>query len=76
MYKFRHGIVFVNCVYYFVQLVEEDRWYHFDDAHVTPVSEGDIRTAAAYLLFYRRVKTNSMPNGPEGESSNNVHEEF
>ncbi|XP_024994981.1 ubiquitin carboxyl-terminal hydrolase 9-like isoform X1 [Cynara cardunculus var. scolymus] len=60
----------------YAKLVEEDRWYHFDDAHVTPVSEGDIRTAAAYLLFYQRVKTNSVPtNGPVGESSK-VHEEF
>ncbi|KAJ9549733.1 hypothetical protein OSB04_022276 [Centaurea solstitialis] len=60
----------------YAKLVEEDRWYHFDDSHVTPVSEGDIRTAAAYLLFYRRVKTKSVPNGPVGESSNNVQEEF
>ncbi|KAL4578641.1 hypothetical protein LXL04_014768 [Taraxacum kok-saghyz] len=40
----------------YAKLVEEDRWYHFDDAHVTPVSESDIRTSAAYLLFYQRVK--------------------
>lgn len=58
----------------YAKLVEEDTWYHFDDAHVTPVSEGDIRTSAAYLLFYQRVKTNT-PNGSEGESSK-VHEEF
>ncbi|XP_076903003.1 ubiquitin carboxyl-terminal hydrolase 9-like [Bidens hawaiensis] len=56
----------------YAKLVEEDRWYHFDDAHVTPVSEGDIRTSAAYLLFYQRVKTN---NTPMGESSG-VNEDF
>lgn len=58
----------------YAKLVEEDRWYHFDDAHVTPVSEGDIRTSAAYLLFYQRVKT--KPNGTNGESSHQVHEDF
>nr|XP_043638902.1 ubiquitin carboxyl-terminal hydrolase 9-like [Erigeron canadensis] len=52
----------------YAKLIEEDRWYHFDDSHVTPVSEGDIRTSAAYLLFYQRVKT-TKPNGPVGESS-------
>ncbi|KAI7733857.1 hypothetical protein M8C21_028642 [Ambrosia artemisiifolia] len=55
----------------YAKLVEEDRWYHFDDAHVTPVSEGDIRTSAAYLLFYQRVNTSK----PMGESSG-VHEDL
>lgn len=41
----------------FVQLIDENRWYHFDDSHVSPVSEGDIKTSAAYVLFYRRVKS-------------------
>ncbi|KAL8200955.1 hypothetical protein R6Q57_012294 [Mikania cordata] len=58
----------------YAKLVEEDRWYHFDDSHVTPVSEGDIRTSAAYLLFYQRVKT-SKPNTTMGESSG-VHDDF
>ncbi|KAK9076616.1 hypothetical protein SSX86_004950 [Deinandra increscens subsp. villosa] len=58
----------------YAKLVEEDRWYHFDDSHVTPVSEGDILTSAAYLLFYQRVKT-SKPNEPIGESSE-VYEDF
>ncbi|KAL8207878.1 hypothetical protein R6Q57_007290 [Mikania cordata] len=44
----------------YAKLVEEDRWYHFNDSHVTPVSEGDIVTSAAYLLFYQRVKTNEL----------------
>lgn len=53
---------------------EEDRWYHFDDAHVTPVSESDIRTSAAYLLFYQRVKTKPNGNGSVSmaESSRNI----
>ncbi|KAK4795653.1 hypothetical protein SAY86_027979 [Trapa natans] len=40
----------------YAKLVDENRWYHFDDSHVSPVSETDIRTTAAYLLFYQRVK--------------------
>ncbi|PWA90113.1 peptidase C19, ubiquitin carboxyl-terminal hydrolase [Artemisia annua] len=57
----------------YAKLVEEDRWYHFDDSHVTPVSEGDIRTSAAYLLFYQRVKT--KPDESMGESSK-VNDDF
>lgn len=41
----------------YAKLIEENRWYHFDDSHVSPVNEGDIKTAAAYVLFYRRVGT-------------------
>ncbi|KZV30566.1 Ubiquitin carboxyl-terminal hydrolase [Dorcoceras hygrometricum] len=33
-----------------------DRWYDFDDSHVSPISEGKIKTSAAYVLFYRRVE--------------------
>ncbi|KAI3710591.1 hypothetical protein L2E82_40375 [Cichorium intybus] len=58
----------------YAKLVEEDRWYHFDDAHVTPVSEGDIRTSAAYLLFYQRVK--SKVNGTTVGESSQGHEDF
>ncbi|XP_051113373.1 ubiquitin carboxyl-terminal hydrolase 8 [Andrographis paniculata] len=32
-----------------------DRWYDFDDSHVSPISEDKIKTSAAYVLFYRRV---------------------
>lgn len=39
-----------------LQLIEEDTWYHFDDSHVSPINEADIKTSAAYVLFYRRVK--------------------
>jgi ubiquitin carboxyl-terminal hydrolase 4/11/15 len=47
-----------------LQLVEEDNWYHFDDSHVSSVKEDDIRTSAAYLLFYRRVGGSStVANG-------------
>ncbi|XP_073066317.1 ubiquitin carboxyl-terminal hydrolase 8-like [Primulina eburnea] len=33
-----------------------DRWYDFDDSHVSSISEAKIKTSAAYVLFYRRVE--------------------
>ncbi|KAL1544548.1 Ubiquitin carboxyl-terminal hydrolase 8 [Salvia divinorum] len=33
-----------------------DRWYDFDDSHVSVISEEKIKTSAAYVLFYRRVE--------------------
>lgn len=39
-----------------MQLIDENRWYHFDDSHVSQVDESEIKTAAAYVLFYKRVK--------------------
>ncbi|XP_022958477.1 ubiquitin carboxyl-terminal hydrolase 9-like isoform X2 [Cucurbita moschata] len=38
------------------KLIDEKRWYHFDDSHVSPVDEEEIKTSAAYLLFYQRVE--------------------
>ncbi|CAK9170339.1 unnamed protein product [Ilex paraguariensis] len=49
----------------YAKLIDDNRWYHFDDAHVSPVSEAEIETSAAYVLFYRRV--NCQPNGAVGE---------
>ncbi|XP_042504881.1 ubiquitin carboxyl-terminal hydrolase 9-like [Macadamia integrifolia] len=49
----------------YAKLIDEDRWYHFDDSHVSPVNEDDIRTSAAYVLFYQRVKPKM---GAEGSS--------
>lgn len=46
-----HTLLFI-----LLQLVDENRWYHFDDGHVSLVSDTEISTAAAYLLFYQRVK--------------------
>ncbi|KAM7528247.1 hypothetical protein LguiB_031657 [Lonicera macranthoides] len=37
-----------------------DRWYDFDDSHVSPISEDKIKTSAAYVLFYRRVKEDNV----------------
>ncbi|OEL16929.1 Ubiquitin carboxyl-terminal hydrolase 9 [Dichanthelium oligosanthes] len=48
----------------YAKLVEEDNWYHFDDGHVSSVNEDEIRTSAAYVLFYRRVGCSStVANG-------------
>ncbi|EEF43462.1 ubiquitin carboxyl-terminal hydrolase 9 [Ricinus communis] len=41
----------------FAKLMDESRWYNFDDSRVSPVNEADIKTSAAYVLFYRRVGT-------------------
>uniref|UniRef100_A0A0A9CRM7 UBP10 n=1 Tax=Arundo donax TaxID=35708 RepID=A0A0A9CRM7_ARUDO len=43
----------------YAKLVEEDNWYHFDDSHVSSVNEDEIRTSAAYVLFYRCVRDSS-----------------
>ncbi|GER41821.1 ubiquitin carboxyl-terminal hydrolase [Striga asiatica] len=32
-----------------------DRWYEFDDGRVNPVTEEQIKTQAAYVLFYKRI---------------------
>ncbi|XP_073109588.1 ubiquitin carboxyl-terminal hydrolase 8 isoform X3 [Elaeis guineensis] len=37
----------------------EEMWYDFDDRHVLPVSEDNVRSSAAYVLFYRRIQPNN-----------------
>ncbi|XP_057545260.1 ubiquitin carboxyl-terminal hydrolase 5 [Amaranthus tricolor] len=39
-----------------IKLLDENRWYSFDDNHISSVSEEDVKTNAAYVLFYRRKK--------------------
>ncbi|CAI5971344.1 unnamed protein product [Closterium sp. NIES-65] len=39
----------------YVQLGNERQWHTFDDSFVSPASESQIETPAAYVLFYRRV---------------------
>lgn len=50
-----------------LQLIDENRWYDFDDSRVSPVGDSDIKTSAAYLLFYQRVK--GEPRAGAGETS-------
>ncbi|KAL2950880.1 hypothetical protein AAZX31_19G015100 [Glycine max] len=33
-----------------------DKWYDFDDSRVESISEDMIKTPAAYVLFYRKIK--------------------
>ncbi|KAM5550559.1 ubiquitin carboxyl-terminal hydrolase 5 [Rosa sericea] len=40
-----------------IKLLDENRWYSFDDSHISPINEEDVKSAAAYVLFYRRVKS-------------------
>lgn len=49
-----------------MQLIDDNKWYHFDDSHVSPVSEAEIKSSAAYVLFYQRVGSKSQM---EGETS-------
>lgn len=51
-----------------MQLIDEHRWYHFDDSHVSAVDEGEIKTSAAYVLFYQRVRA-AAPKIATGEPS-------
>lgn len=47
-----------------IKLLDENRWYNFDDSHISPINEDDVKSAAAYVLFYRRVKSDvSNSNG-------------
>ncbi|XP_019428321.1 PREDICTED: ubiquitin carboxyl-terminal hydrolase 9-like isoform X2 [Lupinus angustifolius] len=48
----------------YAKLVDDNKWYHFDDGHVSPVTEADIKSSAAYVLFYQRRSKQEM----EGES--------
>ncbi|KAK9699246.1 hypothetical protein RND81_08G162500 [Saponaria officinalis] len=34
------------------------RWYEFNDSLVEPVRDEDVKTSAAYVLFYRRISDN------------------
>lgn len=56
-----------------MQLLDENRWYNFDDTHISPINEEDVKSAAAYVLFYRRVKTSDAINngGKSGSGHNN-----
>ncbi|CAH9074163.1 unnamed protein product [Cuscuta epithymum] len=42
-----------------IKLLDENRWYNFDDSHISPINEEDVKSSAAYVLFYRRVKADA-----------------
>ncbi|WOL11391.1 ubiquitin carboxyl-terminal hydrolase 5-like [Canna indica] len=39
-----------------IKLLDENKWYNFDDSHISPINEDDVKSAAAYVLFYRRTR--------------------
>ncbi|KAK4839305.1 hypothetical protein QYF36_020867 [Acer negundo] len=43
----------------YIKLLDENRWYNFDDSHISPINEEEVKSAAAYVLFYRRVKSDA-----------------
>ncbi|KHN04992.1 ubiquitin carboxyl-terminal hydrolase 9-like [Glycine soja] len=50
----------------YCKLIDENKWFHFDDSHVSSVTEAEIKSSAAYVLFYQR---NRIKGQMEGETS-------
>ncbi|KAL6549259.1 ubiquitin-specific protease [Orobanche hederae] len=50
-----------------IKLLDENRWYNFDDSHISPINEEEVKSAAAYVLFYKRV------NHDRSSASNGVY---
>lgn len=46
----------------YIKLLDEERWYNFDDSHVSAINEEDVKSGAAYVLFYRRVRGGAASN--------------
>ncbi|XP_073317409.1 ubiquitin carboxyl-terminal hydrolase 5-like [Primulina huaijiensis] len=40
-----------------IKLLDENKWYNFDDSHLSPINEEDVKSVAAYVLFYRKVNS-------------------
>ncbi|EPS70953.1 ubiquitin carboxyl-terminal hydrolase, partial [Genlisea aurea] len=38
----------------YIKVMDENRWYNFDDSHISQIGEEEVKSAAAYVLFYRR----------------------
>ncbi|CAD6257147.1 unnamed protein product [Miscanthus lutarioriparius] len=51
-----------------IKLVDENQWYNFDDSHVASIDEDEVKTAAAYVLFYRRVREQDRARGTSNGS--------
>ncbi|XP_062111877.1 ubiquitin carboxyl-terminal hydrolase 5 isoform X2 [Humulus lupulus] len=59
-----------------IKLLDENRWYNFDDSHISPINEEEVKSGAAYVLFYRRVRSEGafINNGaPLGADPNDIH---
>lgn len=57
--------LFKSCAFVLptVQLIDDNKWYHFDDSHVSLVTEAEIKSSAAYVLFYQRVRSKAQMEG-------------
>eukprot|EP00897_Mesotaenium_endlicherianum_P006759 jgi/Mesen1/6110/ME000310S05199 len=55
----------------YAKLHTDNTWYNFDDSHVSPSSESEVMTTAAYVLFYKRkgrpVSENNDNNDEDSE---------
>ncbi|ESQ38494.1 hypothetical protein EUTSA_v10028406mg [Eutrema salsugineum] len=49
----------------YAKLIDDNKWYDFDDSRVTPVNESEIKNSAAYVLFYRRVGSETKTQSAE-----------
>ncbi|KAK3218020.1 hypothetical protein Dsin_011990 [Dipteronia sinensis] len=52
----------------YIKLLDENRWYNFDDSHISPINEEEVKSAAAYVLFYRRVKSDGSNSNVQQSS--------
>ncbi|KAL1213003.1 putative ubiquitin carboxyl-terminal hydrolase 11 [Cardamine amara subsp. amara] len=57
----------------YAKLMDENKWYDFDDSRVSAVNESDIKTSAAYVLFYQRVKSESETANMEVDGEGSQH---
>ncbi|KAE9612024.1 putative ubiquitinyl hydrolase 1 [Lupinus albus] len=49
----------------YAKLADDNKWYHFDDSHVSPVTEAEIKSSSAYVLFYQRRREVQMEGGSQ-----------
>ncbi|XP_010436897.1 PREDICTED: ubiquitin carboxyl-terminal hydrolase 10-like isoform X2 [Camelina sativa] len=52
----------------YAKLIDDNKWYHFDDSHVSSVNESEIKNSAAYVLFYRIVRSETETKTAEMSS--------
>ncbi|XP_047313700.1 ubiquitin carboxyl-terminal hydrolase 5 [Impatiens glandulifera] len=58
-----------------IKLMDEKRWYNFDDSHISPINEEDVKSMAAYVLFYKRVRTEeTIGVGANGSNGRQQHQ--
>ncbi|CAA7059304.1 unnamed protein product [Microthlaspi erraticum] len=59
----------------YAKLMDENKWYCFDDSFVGPKNESDIKSSDAYVLFYRRVTSEPETSKMEEDSAASKMEE-